>query len=321
MNDVFISGIIGYIYLKKNNINILLLSDNHSNEKYCSIDSKFISEFLESKNSKILLEEVPRFKNQELLELWSTKHIQKLKELYIKNKNIDIEGIDIRPMLIPFSLEIFNFNNNQDLDYIDNIKKITLLEYLKELNIFFNFENNYFLNSLQNTYTDINTNIGKLFLDIKILYIDISKTKNLTMVELSKDNIFVDKLNNLLSNILEWYIIAKIISDSNRGISKYIIHAGLAHTTNINKLLINKFGFEIINSNGIIDINNVQNENINCLKLPNEISNQFGGYKEKYLKYKKKYIHLKNELLLGIPKEQEKVYSFVTKGVYALAKK
>ena len=56
MNDVFISGIIGYIYLKKNNINILLLSDNHSNEKYCSIDSKFISEFLESKNSKILLE-------------------------------------------------------------------------------------------------------------------------------------------------------------------------------------------------------------------------------------------------------------------------
>ena len=116
MQDIFINGSIGYIYLKNFENQILLLSDNHSSENYCTIhknNSKFISDWLSTKNSKVLLEEVPRMKGSELLELWSSKHIQKLKDLYLKQKlnENQIEGVDIRPLLIPFSLIVCKVND------------------------------------------------------------------------------------------------------------------------------------------------------------------------------------------------------------------
>jgi hypothetical protein len=80
MEDMFISGSIGYIHLKNVDNQILLLSDNHSSKKYCTRNSQFVSDWLLTKNSKVLLEEVPRDEGSELLELWETsKHIQKLK--------------------------------------------------------------------------------------------------------------------------------------------------------------------------------------------------------------------------------------------------
>jgi len=68
----------------------------------------------------------------------------------------------------------------------------------------------------------------------------------------------------------------------------------------LNKILIENYGYEQINSNGLVDINNIINKNNidndnNCLKLPSNVSNQFGGYQKKYLKYKMKYIQLKTK--------------------------
>jgi hypothetical protein len=97
---------------------------------------------------------------------------------------------------------------------------------------------------------------------------------------------------------MEWYTIAKIFYDSKSGINKFIIHAGLDHTTKLNKMLIENYGYEQINSNGLVDINdliNRNNDDNNCLKLPSNVANQFGGFKKKYLKYKMKYMLLKNE--------------------------
>lgn len=74
MEDIFINGSIGYIYLKNVDNQILLLSDNHSSTNYCTIvNSQFISDWLLTKNSKVLLEEVPRIEGSKLLELWTSK--------------------------------------------------------------------------------------------------------------------------------------------------------------------------------------------------------------------------------------------------------
>jgi len=292
----YINGIIGYIYLinKQNNIHILLFSDNHSSEKYCENNSIFISDFLETKKSKILLEEVPRM-NNELIELWDTKHNQKLKNLYLKNNN-KIDGIDIRPLLVPFSLKILEKPNLIiDKKYLNSIQIMTVSEYLKLLTSFFDLKHNYFIENLGEFYkndillNELNikfTNIYKQYLNTNIIISEvINKNKN-----------FIDNIDDILSSIMEWYIIAKIFFyNNNQKINKFIIHTGLYHSTNVNKILIEKYGFNIIHSNGLVDININSIEN-NCILLPNIVAKQFGGYKYKYLKYKMKYFSLQKVL-------------------------
>jgi hypothetical protein len=292
----YINGIIGYIYLinKQNNIHILLFSDNHSSEKYCENNSIFISDFLETKKSKILLEEVPRM-NNELIELWDTKHNQKLKNLYLKNNN-NIDGVDIRPLLVPFSLKILEKPNLIiDKKYLNSIQIMTVSEYLKLLTSFFDLKHNYFIENLGEYYkndillNELNikfTNIYKQYLNTNIIISEvINKNKN-----------FIDNIDDILSSIMEWYIIAKIFFyNNNQKINKFIIHTGLYHSTNVNKILIEKYGFNKIHSNGLVDININSIEN-NCILLPNIVAKQFGGYKYKYLKYKMKYFSLQKVL-------------------------
>jgi len=311
MDTININGAIGYIYLKHktNNNQILLFSDNHSSQNYCYLDGKsngtFISDFLEMKHSKVLLEEVPRINNK-LIELWSSVHIQKLKNLYLnKIKKTNIDGIDIRPLLIPFSLDVFlmeHMNNpNIDKKYINSIKDVTLQDFLKLLESFFVYKHKYFIETLGDVYADLkdSSELGIHFIKIKDIFMDLKSSNKLdehigSLVQ--NDKIFIDKIDELLSSIMEWYTIAKIFYDSKSEINKFIIHAGLDHTTKLNKMLIENYGYEQINSNGLVDINaliNMKNDDNNCLKLPLNVANQFGGYHEKYLKYKMKYINLK----------------------------
>ena len=318
MDTININGAIGYIYLKHktNNNHILLFSDNHSSQKYCHLDGKsnstFISDFLEMKHSKVLLEEVPRINKNELIELWSSEHIQKLKNLYLKKeKKISIEGIDIRPLLIPFSLDVFllnstdNVNLKIDKKYIANIKETTLQDYLKLLESFFVYKHKYFIETLNDVYTSLKTDseLGIHFIKLKDIFINIKNSNKLDIyigILVQNDKIFIDKVDELLSYIMEWYTIAKIFYDNKLRINKFIIHAGLDHTTKLNKILVENYGYEQLNSNGLIDINNINhmknNDDNNCLKLPINVANQFGGYRVKYLKYKMKYIRLKNQI-------------------------
>jgi hypothetical protein len=309
MENIFISGSIGYIHLNNDNNHILLLSDNHSSTNYCKIDnSQFISEWLLTKNSKVLLEEVPRIKGSELLELWSSKqHTQKLKDLYLNNKQI--EGIDIRPLLIPFNLDIFKINNI-DKEYIEEIKNTNIEDYLKSLNYFFEFKHKYFIENIGNVYTDINNKqLNNHFLKLQHDYDNLKKQyhKHYLVINIDEEN--KNKLDELLSSIMEWYTIAKIFYNNELGINKFIIHAGLFHTTNLNKILINSYGYKEINSDGIIDIlkikdnndiNEIKDNDIkdddNCLKIPLHMDSQFGGYDKKYRKYKEKYLTLKNNI-------------------------
>jgi hypothetical protein len=299
MEDIFISGSIGYIHLKNDNNHILLLSDNHSSTNYCKIDnSQFISKWLLTKNSKenskVLLEEVPRKEDSKLLELWPSKqHTQELKDLYLNQKinNKQIEGIDIRSLLIPFNLE-----------YIEEKENINIIDYLELLDSFFELKHEYFIENIENVYTDIDINNEQLkyhFYKIKNCYYNLKK-------QYDKKNIneeFKNKLDELLSSIMEWYTIAKIFYNNKLGINKFIIHAGLFHTTNLNKILIDSYGYKEINSDGIIDIkkikddvdiNEIKDDDNNCLKIPSCVNNQFGGYDKKYRKYKGKYLALKN---------------------------
>jgi hypothetical protein len=306
MEDIFISGSIGYIHLKNDNNHILLLSDNHSSTNYCTNyctndNSQFISKWLLTKNntenSKVLLEEVPRIKGSELLELWPYKqHTQELKDLYLNQKinNKQIEGIDIRSLLIPFNLE-----------YIEERENINIIDYLKLLNSFFELKHEYFIENIRDVYTDINNEqLNNHFLELKHDYDNLKK-------QYDKKNIneeFKNKLDELLSSIMEWYTIAKIFYNNKLGINKFIVHAGLFHTTNLNKILISSYGYKEINSDGIIDIkkikddddiidiNEIKDDDNNCLKIPSHTNSQFGGYDKKYRKYKEKYLALKNNI-------------------------
>jgi hypothetical protein len=308
MGDIFISGSIGFIHLKNVKNQILLLSDNHSSEKYCTMNSQCISDWLLKKNSKVflkvLLEEVPRIEGNELLEIWQSKHTQQLKEIYLKQNLNDkqIEGIDIRPSLVPFNLDIFEIDIDikykKYKEYIEQLKNTNIIYYLKLLNSFFELKHPDFIENIGNVYTDININneqLYKHFLEIKDRYYNLKKQYN------DNDNVFVinidkkskNELDEILSSIMEWYTIAKIFYNNKLGINKFIIHAGLLHTTNLNKILIDSYGYKKIISDGEIDITKIKDDDNNCLKIPSDVNSEFDGYDEKYRKYKKKYLALK----------------------------
>jgi len=289
MGDIFINGSIGYIYLIKDNNHILLLSDNHSNTNYCKNDnSQFISDWLlTKKNSKVLLEEIPRMERSTLLELFKSTHVQELKKLYLNNEQI--EGIDIRSLLIPFNLDILE---------IEQIKNTNIIDYLKLLDSFFELKHEYFIDNIGNVYTDINNEqLNNHFLELKDSYNNLKEQYNNKNI----DEKFKQKLDELLSSIMEWYTNANIFYNNKLGIKKFIIHTGLFHTTNLNNKLIDLYGYKQINSDGKIVINDdeydeddedVDDDN-NCLKIPFSVNNQFGGYDKKYRKYKRKYLALK----------------------------
>jgi hypothetical protein len=278
MSNINLNGSIGYTLLIKNNIKILILADNHSKLTYCKTDGIFISDWFKNKyNSRILLEEVPRVVGHDLHELWpSSVHTQKLKEEYIKNSHI-IKGIDIRPFLIPFSLEFASDENTPN---------IILKEYFELFNLFFTLKLDFIKKDLKYIYSKEflkKRKIGKHFLILKRIIIDIIKKNKIYLDKYIKDVIkentqLLEQINNILSDIMEWYIIAKIYQGINEKKSSFIIHAGLIHTHNTIKLLKNYYNYKIINDFGKTNIDNLNMEYNGCLYLPIDIEKQFGGF-------------------------------------------
>jgi len=262
-----IYGSIGYTILKNENHYIILFADMHDVLKECK-DNISISEWINNKfnSSYILLEEVERIKGMELGEIWGdSKHTQKLKELYLNNKN-NIIPIDIRPFLIPFSWEL------------KKKSKITLFNYLIMIDNFFCIDDLYIKNKLK--YYDkkliLQKKLGKHFMALKYIYYNIlikyHKYINKYLNEI--DDIILLDINELLDYIMEWYICSNIYSLQDKS---NIVHTGLAHSENIILLLTHIYNYKIIYQYGTNYIDNVDENNINgCIKLIDKYNKLFG---------------------------------------------
>lgn len=250
---MYISGSIGITILRnlKNNKRIILFADDHSKKVYCddkTLDQHYeIKEFLEKElenGQQILLEEVPR-EDFNLEELWpESPHTQDLKNFFLNEPRVT--GIDIRPFLIPFSWNILD--DNQD----ENIKNILITEYLKLLDSFFNLKGNFFNEKIYPSIKKIkikNSGLGKNLNDINQKYIKMKKTIDPTKTIIyyfENDTGLFNKIDEICDNIMEFYTLLNVFT--NNRIS--IIHAGLFHSNNILNWLTTDYNFEIIYQQG-----------------------------------------------------------------------
>lgn len=275
--NIKINGSIGYTLLSDNINKVLVLADMHSKLPYCEGNDHYISDWFKSKynNSNILLEEVPRI-GADLKELWATSpHTQKLKELYLKDSNI-INGVDVRPFLIPFSWEL-SFDEKVPV----NMK---LKKYLHFIDSFFSLKHKVFYDKLGFIYDYHylkDSKIGKHYLYIKNIYIkfteEYKKYLDKTIGEIFKTKVqLLEEINYLTSTIMEWFSIALIYKNSNK--KTHIIHAGLLHTSAIIDNLIKFHDYRVISRDGTNEINKFENSQNGCLLLPYEIDKQFGGH-------------------------------------------
>lgn len=152
-NDkIKISGAIGMVYLQKNDKNIYVFYDDHSNDKYCSHkDSTFLYDFMENILDKsddyIVLLEEPFVNNYSHIKfLWNeTPHIIKFRNFYKKitkqcsdTKICMAFPIDVRLILTNISIDeiLLNINNAEYfIGYEDNVE-----EYFKFMLYLFNYD-------------------------------------------------------------------------------------------------------------------------------------------------------------------------------------
>jgi hypothetical protein len=254
----------------------------HSKLPYCKDNSIFISEWIsKKKKSKILLEEVPRL-GAKLKELWpDAPHTQKLKELYLNSKII--EGVDVRPFIIPFSWELLLEPNNRI-----ELNSVLLKNYMVLIDKFFKLKHEHFIKTLGNIYTKDflkNSQLGTHFIKLKKEAKKLIKNnkeflnKNILFI-IKSNNHLMGKINELISFIMEWYVVAKIFQGMQNNESNFIIHAGLAHTSNILLLLEKVYDYKINNIDGINYYDTHKDSfTTGCLKLPTHINDLFGGGK------------------------------------------
>lgn len=271
-NSISLYGLIGYTYLTHNTKNpkfILILADNHSKLPYCN-NYTMISDWLKKKslNNNILLEEVPR-DNITLKEIFSTSdHTQKLKELFINNPKV-INGIDIRPYLIKFSWELLE---------LDKTENMLFNNYLEDINDFFNFKNTK-IRELNKNYNKLNIIKLNCYIQFKIIkdnYLNyIEKYKNFlnkNIVDIfNNDKYILKEFNNILNDIMEFYIILSLFSVNNKNI---IIHTGLVHSEKIIFWLTQCYFYETSEEKGITkvkDIEKITKNTSGCLNLSKTI--------------------------------------------------
>jgi len=272
-------GTIGYTILKNTQTNnkIIIFADRHDNLPQCT-NKINIANWLKQKihTSKILLEEVPR-DSVNLEELWSdSEHTQELKDLYLSNQT-NINGLDIRPLLIPFSWELVT---GTELEHM-----ITTKKYLEKINRFFTLSNEYLASNLPNYSVEklARTKLGEHFLLLKnnfkkiletnreFLYFTVGTNKTINLN-------FLESINLLLDQIMEWYICAQINQPNTKPI---IVHAGLAHSEKIVQLLQYQYQWEKIKEKGINNLDLALESNMSgCMPMPVDIDKQFGGFSE-----------------------------------------
>ena len=274
-----IYGSIGCTLLKSllNKDFVLVFADMHSKLPYC--DNKIdINEWLKNNinMTNILLEEVPRNNDFSLNELWpNSEHTQKLKSFFLDNSKL-IHAIDIRPYLIPFSLDL--------CDMIS--EPVTLENYLKTIDEFFIFGNSYIKSKLKNVYSinylNNNIKLKNHFDELKQNFLLYKKKYNILMndniCDIFKNNIEIgDSLNNILDSIMEWYTIANIF-ELKYNKKNVIIHTGLYHSNNIKNKLIISYNYIIEYSNGTTNYDSLKTLELNgCVVVPIDIQNKISS--------------------------------------------
>ena len=269
-----ISGSVGYtlLKLKSQNKYVLLFADIHDDVNYCKQDSVMIDTWLDNKdNNDILLEEAVREKLS-LTELWpGSLHTKKLQEL--NRNNHKIKPIDVRPLLIPFSWELSEINKE--------LSKMSLKEYISKLEDLFNLKKTKFmLNYIYPEVKKLGDSIFKVsllthFNELKELFEEFKeeykKYMEKTILYLFRNNpVVLERINNLTSLIMEWYILVLIHnSDINT-----IIHVGLAHSNRLLDLLSQVYRFEVLKESGINRMSERHSHNA-CVKMPEDISDIF----------------------------------------------
>ncbi len=262
MNNKFIkiSGAIGITKLKRDDKIITIFADNHEKNNYCSNnynDDFNIRKFLNKKkyNSQILLEEVERKKGIQLKELWSSNHTQDLKDLYLEDKYNLIIPIDIRNNLFLFSWEIIKKSDNE-------LSKTLMISYLKNFDDFFEIKKAILpnLSKILDKIIFKKSGILKHFLDIRKKYRKLKKKFNLT--ETVKENLDKNinnfhKLNNIASMIMEFYMMALVLSTEKES----IIHAGLWHTSNFIDNIKKYYKFKEFYKNGKTKLGELSKKN------------------------------------------------------------
>ncbi len=279
---MYISGSVGYTLLKHkyNNKYVLILADVHDGVSYCSQDSEMIDIFLGKSVNKndILLEEVFREKLN-LKELWpSAHHTRKLKELNINNNKI--KPVDLRPMLLPFSWELSELSTDiSDMPLIKYIEGIENLLNLKESKLF----TTYILPEMRKLKDkeDFRVSLVTHFNEIKDIFNEYKTKYNKYLFEkvivIYKTNQHIlELINNMLSMIMEWFVVLCIHNSTNNT----IVHMGLAHSERLIELLEEVYQFEIVSAEGInkmIDI--IDDYPKSCIYIP---SNNVDKFKQKY---------------------------------------
>lgn len=277
MTNINLYGTIGYTILQnpETKQQIIIFADRHDNLPHCTNSIKIADWFKEKMySSKILLEEVPR-NTVELEELWTdSEHTQDLKKLFLDNSTI-INGLDIRPFLIPFSWELA-----QPTEPTHNI---TMRKYCWKINEFFTLSNFLKLELTKfNPEKLAGTKLGNHFLqlknDFKKILENNSEFLNFSICTIKNINLeFLELINKLLDQIMEWYICAQIHQVNNKSI---IVHAGLAHSDQVIELLTNYYQFELIENQGTNKLSQAFSHETNgCVGLSDNISRQFGGFK------------------------------------------
>lgn len=272
---MYISGSIGLVILKKKDKLIYLLSDDHDNSLYCdnSKDNHLdIRKFLENElqeGNQIILEEVPR-DGFSLQELWpNSPHTQDLKNLFLENSTIN--GIDIRPYLIPFSWEILEIEEDNTLG------QMHIDKYFEKIDDFIKLKGKFFHKKFYPVFKQLkvkNSGLGKNLRYIKNKFDDIKNRINNKVPVIYYFKNEIDLLNeiSLLSDmIMEFYTLLCVFTT----VKKSIIHAGLFHSNNILNLLKNEYGFSVLFTNGNYSLPiNHTNKYSSCTFIPG--SKKFG---------------------------------------------
>lgn len=277
---MYLSGSVGYSLLVYCNMHVLLFADIHDGVKYCTqSNSEFIASFLnrKSNNNQVLLEEIIR-EEFKLSELWpNAKHTQELKKLNQDNRKII--PVDIRPMLIPFSWELVDSNTELGEStlgaYINNIEQLfneksdLFKKYFQENIKIMTVKQNMVETSKISPMVHYNE-LKDIFKTFKNQYNDLMKNTILTIKKNNREVLY--HINNLISMIMEWYIVLLIHNNT----KNTIIHVGLAHSNRLLDLLTKVYRFKIISQVGINKMNQIpRNIPSSCIMLSSDVSNMY----------------------------------------------
>ena len=254
-----IFGAIGYTILYNSYLfsdyEILLIYDSHDEQvKQCNTNKENdiqINNYLElllEKNYVIMIEEVPINPDKKtLVGLWNDSvHVKNIRYFFEKNNNnINLIPFDIRFELID-SFDETDYNTQTLKKYVHNMYKFFIFKhpFFKDLLL---YSKSIDVSFIKNYYITLLIKFHKLIMTHK-------EDLNKQIQHINNNKELIDNINNLLSDIMEFYVILRLYNDMQNN-KKIVIYGGLIHINNIKKILIKYYKFQIKEEYGNTDYN------------------------------------------------------------------